>query len=104
MSIAGPLSMSALVGSSGSDQPQYLPGLAGNGRAQGVRRPGLWGGLGGGWNGAGGLCCRLTGAEAGFWGAIKGGWNISRTAGAIGVAREGLSRKIETLGIEVERG
>jgi DNA-binding NtrC family response regulator len=32
------------------------------------------------------------------------GWNISRTAGAIGIARESLSRKIKALGIEVERG
>jgi len=32
------------------------------------------------------------------------GWNISRTAEAIGLARESLSRKIKTYRIEVERG
>jgi two-component system nitrogen regulation response regulator NtrX len=32
------------------------------------------------------------------------GWNISRTAEAIGIARESLSRKIKACGIEVERG
>jgi two-component system, NtrC family, nitrogen regulation response regulator NtrX len=32
------------------------------------------------------------------------GWNISRTAEAIGIARESLSRKIKAAGIEVERG
>ena len=32
------------------------------------------------------------------------GWNISRTAEAIGIARESLSRKIKTYRIEVERG
>jgi two-component system nitrogen regulation response regulator NtrX len=32
------------------------------------------------------------------------GWNISRTAEAIGIARESLSRKIKTYGIEVEKG
>ncbi len=32
------------------------------------------------------------------------GWNISRTAEAIGIARESLSRKIKALQIEVERG
>jgi two-component system nitrogen regulation response regulator NtrX len=32
------------------------------------------------------------------------GWNISRTAEAIGLARESLSRKIKSLAIEVERG
>jgi two-component system nitrogen regulation response regulator NtrX len=32
------------------------------------------------------------------------GWNISRTAEAIGIARESLSRKIKTHGIGVERG
>jgi two-component system nitrogen regulation response regulator NtrX len=32
------------------------------------------------------------------------GWNISRTAEAIGLARESLSRKIQAYGIEVERG
>ena len=32
------------------------------------------------------------------------GWNISRTAEAIGIARESLSRKIKAYGIEVERG
>jgi two-component system nitrogen regulation response regulator NtrX len=32
------------------------------------------------------------------------GWNISRTAEAIGLARESLSRKIKAYGIEVERG
>ena len=32
------------------------------------------------------------------------GWNISRTAEAIGLARESLSRKIKSYGIEVERG
>jgi two-component system nitrogen regulation response regulator NtrX len=32
------------------------------------------------------------------------GWNISRTAEAIGLARESLSRKIKRLAIEVERG
>ncbi|MEM7408629.1 MAG: sigma-54 dependent transcriptional regulator [Myxococcota bacterium] len=32
------------------------------------------------------------------------GWNISRTAEAIGLARESLSRKIKSFGIEVERG
>jgi len=31
------------------------------------------------------------------------GWNISRTAAAIGMARESLSRKIKSLGIEPER-
>ena len=34
----------------------------------------------------------------------ENGWNISRTAGVVGIARESLSRKIKTLGIEVERG
>jgi len=32
------------------------------------------------------------------------GGNISRTATAIGIARESLSRKIKAFGIEVERG
>ena len=32
------------------------------------------------------------------------GWNISRTAEAIGIARESLSRKIKTYGIEVDKG
>ena len=32
------------------------------------------------------------------------GFNISRTAGAIGIARESLSRKIKAFGIEIERG
>jgi two-component system nitrogen regulation response regulator NtrX len=32
------------------------------------------------------------------------GWNISRTAEAIGIARESLSRKIKSYGIEVEKG
>jgi two-component system nitrogen regulation response regulator NtrX len=32
------------------------------------------------------------------------GWNISRTAEAIGLARESLSRKIKAYEIEVERG
>jgi two-component system nitrogen regulation response regulator NtrX len=32
------------------------------------------------------------------------GWNISRTAEAIGLARESLSRKIKAYKIEVERG
>jgi two-component system, NtrC family, nitrogen regulation response regulator NtrX len=32
------------------------------------------------------------------------GWNISRTAEAIGIARESLSRKIKTYRIEVEKG
>jgi two-component system nitrogen regulation response regulator NtrX len=32
------------------------------------------------------------------------GWNISRTAEAIGIARESLSRKVKGLKIEVERG
>jgi two-component system nitrogen regulation response regulator NtrX len=32
------------------------------------------------------------------------GWNISRTAEAIGLARESLSRKIKAHGIEVEKG
>ena len=32
------------------------------------------------------------------------GWNISRTAEAIGLARESLSRKIKAHEIEVERG
>ena len=32
------------------------------------------------------------------------GWNISRTAEAIGLARESLSRKIKSHGIEVEKG
>jgi two-component system nitrogen regulation response regulator NtrX len=32
------------------------------------------------------------------------GWNISRTAEAIGLARESLSRKIRQHKIEVERG
>ncbi len=32
------------------------------------------------------------------------GWNISRTAEAIGIARESLSRKIKSYKIEVERG
>ena len=32
------------------------------------------------------------------------GWNISRTAEAIGLSRESLSRKIKTYRIEVERG
>jgi two-component system nitrogen regulation response regulator NtrX len=32
------------------------------------------------------------------------GGNISRTAAAIGIARESLSRKIKAFGIEVERG
>jgi two-component system nitrogen regulation response regulator NtrX len=32
------------------------------------------------------------------------GWNISKTAAAIGMARESLSRKIKAHGIEVERG
>jgi len=32
------------------------------------------------------------------------GWNISRTAAAIGIARESLSRKLKSLDIEVERG
>jgi two-component system nitrogen regulation response regulator NtrX len=32
------------------------------------------------------------------------GWNISRTAEAIGLARESLSRKIKAYGIEVEKG
>jgi len=31
-------------------------------------------------------------------------WNISRTAEAIGIARESLSRKIKSYGIEVEKG
>ena len=31
-------------------------------------------------------------------------WNISRTAEAIGIARESLSRKVKALGIEIERG
>jgi two-component system nitrogen regulation response regulator NtrX len=32
------------------------------------------------------------------------GWNISRTADAVGLARESLSRKIRALKIEVQRG
>jgi two-component system nitrogen regulation response regulator NtrX len=32
------------------------------------------------------------------------GWNISRTAEAIGIARESLSRKIKSYGIEVDKG
>ncbi|TFG91667.1 MAG: sigma-54-dependent Fis family transcriptional regulator, partial [Myxococcales bacterium] len=32
------------------------------------------------------------------------GWNISRTAEAIGIARESLSRKIKAHEIEVDRG
>jgi two-component system nitrogen regulation response regulator NtrX len=32
------------------------------------------------------------------------GWNISRTAEAIGIARESLSRKVKALKIELERG
>jgi two-component system nitrogen regulation response regulator NtrX len=32
------------------------------------------------------------------------GWNISRTAEAVGLARESLSRKIKSLALEVERG
>jgi two-component system nitrogen regulation response regulator NtrX len=32
------------------------------------------------------------------------GWNISRTAEAVGIARESLSRKVKALGIEIERG
>ena len=32
------------------------------------------------------------------------GWNISRTAEAVGLARESLSRKIKSLKLEVERG
>ena len=31
------------------------------------------------------------------------GWNISRTAEAIGIARESLSRKIKSYGIEVDK-
>ena len=31
------------------------------------------------------------------------GWNISRTAQAIGLARESLSRKLKAHGIEVKR-
>ena len=33
----------------------------------------------------------------------ENGWNISRTAEAIGLKRESLSRKIRSLGIDVER-
>jgi two-component system nitrogen regulation response regulator NtrX len=32
------------------------------------------------------------------------GWNISRTAEAIGIARESLSRKIKSYGIEADKG
>ena len=35
---------------------------------------------------------------------VEHGWNISRTAEAIGIARESLSRKIKSYGIEVEKG
>jgi len=34
----------------------------------------------------------------------ENGWNITRTAAAIGIARESLSRKIKSHAIEVERG
>ncbi len=32
------------------------------------------------------------------------GWNISRAAERIGLKRESLSRKVKSLGIDVERG
>jgi two-component system nitrogen regulation response regulator NtrX len=35
---------------------------------------------------------------------VEHGWNISRTAEAIGIARESLSRKVKAHGIEMEKG
>jgi two-component system nitrogen regulation response regulator NtrX len=35
---------------------------------------------------------------------VEHGWNISRTAEAIGIARESLSRKIKAYQIEINRG